>query len=120
MHVVLRMVFHPRMIWTRVVRDEIEHEAQATRPKALAETGKRHIAAEVRVQRVAGDRKSAPGNILVTQIRERVHELPPPLRVGAGDVPRGETGLPHAQQPHPVEAFGGDPIEVSIGNVVEG
>ena len=53
------------------------------------------------------------------QVGQRLLEFAPPLGIAARDLLRARTGLPDAEEPDPVEAHLGQPIELGVGNVVE-
>jgi hypothetical protein len=57
LHVVLGVLFHPRMIQTGVVGHEIEQQPQAAHAEPFAETAECRIATEAVVDDVVGDRE---------------------------------------------------------------
>ena len=76
------MLLDPRMIERRVVGHEVEHQPQAalrsrSRSRASAASPPRSA-----MHGVAGDREPGTGDVLLAQVRQRLLELPPPLRVG--------------------------------------
>jgi hypothetical protein len=82
LHVVLGVLFHPRMIQTGVVGHEIEEQPQAAHTEALAETAERRIAPELIVDGVAGNREPRARDVLLTKVGQRLLEFASPFRVG--------------------------------------
>jgi len=62
-----------------VIRDEVEHEPEATRPESVAEASQSRIAAQARVHGVAGDGEPGADDVLLAQVRQGLLELAPPL-----------------------------------------
>ena len=102
-----------------VVGHEVEHQSHAALLQARPQPRQRRVAAQQPVNRVTGDGKSRPGDVFFPQIRQRLAELGQPLRLASRHALGRRTGLPHAQQPDPVEAATGQTIEIRVGNVVE-
>jgi len=117
--VMLGMVFHPRMIQTGVVRDEIEEQPQATCAQSLAQTGQCRIASELVVNRVAGDGEARAGDVFFAQVRQCLFKFLAPLRSGARDSLPCLTRLPDTQKPDPVEAHLRKAIELGVRDVVQ-
>ena len=117
--VVLGVVLHPGVIQAGVVGDEVEHQPQAARAEPLAQPGQRRVAAEVGMHGVAGDREAGAGDVLLAQVRQRLLELLPPLAIGARHPLPGRPGLPHAQEPDPVEPHLGQAVQLGVRHVVQ-
>jgi hypothetical protein len=81
--VVLGMLVDPGVIETRVIGNEIEHQANAACPQSATQASQCPVAAESFVCGVAGDGKSGPGDVLFSEIGQRVLELATPLGVAA-------------------------------------
>jgi hypothetical protein len=57
------------MIETRVVRNEIEQQPQATPAQAFAQSGQSRITTQNLMYGIASDGETGPGNVLLLQIR---------------------------------------------------
>ena len=69
------------MIGRDVVRHEVEHQPQAASAEPFAESGQRLVAPQRFMHRVAGDRESRAGDVVVSQIRQRLLEFVAPLGI---------------------------------------
>ena len=78
---ILGMLLDPGMIEAHVIGDEIEHQLQAALLQSFAEAGQGGVAAEVLVDRVAGDREAGAGDVFLAQVRQRLLEFVPPLGI---------------------------------------
>ena len=116
---ILGMFFHPGMTEPHVIGDEIEHESQAALAEPLAQSGQRGVAAEILVHRIAGDRETGAGDVLLAQVRQRLLELAAPLGIGARDLLRRRASLPDAEEPDPVETHLGQAIQFGVGNIIQ-
>ena len=92
---------------------------QAALAEPLAQAGQSRVAAEIRVDRVAGDGETRAGDVLLAQVRQRLLEFAAPLRIAARDLLRRRAGLPDAQEPDPVEAHLGQAVQLGVGDVVQ-
>ena len=115
----LGMVFDPGMIEPHVIGHEIEHQSQAALAEPLAQPGQCGVAAEILVHRVAGDRETGAGDVLLAQVRQRLLELAAPLGIRARDLLRRRAGLPDAEEPDPVETHLGQAIQLGVGNIIQ-
>ena len=113
------MGLHPRVVQRRVIRDEVEHEPEATRPESVAEASQSRIAAQARVHGVAGDGEPGADDVLLAQVRQGLLELAAPFRVTAGNALPGQAGLPDAQEPDPVEAHFRQAVQFRVRDVVQ-
>ena len=57
-----------------VVGHEIEHQPQAALVETMAEPGQRGVAAQLLVDRVAGDREAGAADVVVGQVRQAFPE----------------------------------------------
>ena len=71
------------------------------------------------MDRIAGNGKSGTGNILRTEVRQRLLKLLAPFWVTARDPLSSRPRLPHAQEPYPVEAEFGQAIQFGLRNVIQ-
>ena len=118
-HVVLRVIGHPGMIGSGMVRHEVEHQPQPAAAKPFADSCQRFVPTQCFMHRVSGDREPRAGDIVVSQIVQRLLEFVAPLGIRARDLLRDRPRLPDAQEPDPVEPHPGDAVELCVGNVIE-
>src|SRR5262249_31246514 len=83
LNVVLGVLLDPRAIRSGVVRNEIEHQLQATLPQSVAEACKRRVSTEVLMDGVVGDGESGSCDVLLPEIRQGRLELLSPCRIAA-------------------------------------
>ena len=107
------------MIRRHVVRDEVEDEAQAATPQALAEARERLVAAEVLVDPVVPDGEAGAADVFLAQVRQDAVVLREPLGIRLRDASGRFASLPHAKQPDEVEPVRGQPVELDVWDVVE-
>ena len=119
MDVELRVISHPSMIQTRVVRHEVEQEPHAAVAKSLPNSRQRRLVAEIRIQRVILDGERRSVDIRVREVGKDFLVVPSASRVGHCNLTTERPGLPNAEQPDPVKAAARDPIEVRVLNVVK-
>ena len=119
-HEEVRVPGHPGVVRRHVVRDEVEDEAQAPALQASAEPGERLVPAEVLVDAVVTDREAGAADVLLAEVGQDAPVLGKPLSPRARDVPGRRAGLPHAEEPDKVEPVRGQPVDIRIGEVVEG
>ena len=117
---VLGMVLDPGMVrapcgWGR-------SRASARRPRWRSRSRSRASAASPprsAMHRVAGDGEAGAGDVLLAQVGQRLLEFLAPLRIAARDPLARRAGLPDAEEPDPVEAHLGQPVQLGVGNVVQ-
>jgi hypothetical protein len=102
-----------------VIADEIEHQAYVAVTEALAEALERGRSPEVAMHDVLANRKRRAAHVGRPEIDERLTVLGLPLRPAPRYRAPGIARLPHAEEPHPLEAVGGDAVEVGVRDVVE-
>ena len=71
------------------------------------------------MHRIAGDGETGTGDVLLAQVRQRFMKFPPPFQIASRNLLRRRAGLPNAEEPDPVEAHPGQPVQIGIGNVVQ-
>ena len=81
--IVFRMGLDPRMVQGRMIGHEVKHQPETALIEPFTQAGQRLVAAQVRMRRVGGDRKSRAGDILLAQIRQGRLKIFPPLGLGA-------------------------------------
>ena len=108
---VVRMLVDPGVIRRHVVGNEVEHQLQAALLQSLAQARQRRVAAQIAMDGVARDGEPGAADVVVPEVRQRLLELAPPLRIRARDRLRRRAGLPHAQEPDPVEAQLGQAVQ---------
>ena len=97
MDVAIVVVGDPRMIDGRVIRHEVEHQAEAALGQPLAEPGQPGLAADGLVDRVRGDGEPGPADVLLAQVGQRRLEFAAQAGIGPRDRSPGLPGLPHAE-----------------------
>ena len=78
-HEEVRVLGDPGVVRRHVVRDEVEHEAQAAALQTLAEPGERLVAAEVLVDAVVADREARAADVVLTEVGQDAAVLGEPL-----------------------------------------
>ena len=109
----------PVVIRRHVIRHEVEHQLQSALLQALSQAAERLGAAQIAMNRVAPDSEPGAGDVVVREIRQRIGEFAAPSGMRARNCLGRRAGLPHAQQPDPVEAQLGEAIQFGIRNIVE-
>jgi hypothetical protein len=94
------------MIQRGVIRNKIEHQPHAAIAKPLTQTEQSLISADRVMNAIARDRETRAGDVFVTEVWKRFLKFRAPFRIGARDTLSSSTGLPHAQEPNPIEAHG--------------
>ena len=116
---VVRMLVDPRVIRRHVVRNEVEHQLQSALLQPLSQACQRRSATQIAMDGVALDGEPGAGDVFVLQVRQRFGELATPLGIRARDRLRRRAGLPHAQEPDPVEAQLGQAVQLGVRNVIQ-
>ena len=107
------------MIGRGMVRHEVQHQPQPAAAKPFADSCQRFVPTQRFMHRVPGDREPRAGDVVVSQIRQRLLEFVAPLGIRARDLLRDRPRLPDAQEPDPVEPHPGDAVEFCVGNVIQ-
>ena len=82
-YVVLRMFQDPRMIRSRMIRNEIGHESNAALSKPFPKVRQRGPATKIRMNFIGANGKWRPANIRLFQIRKILLALLAPDRIGS-------------------------------------
>ena len=69
--------------------------------------------------RVTGDGKPRAGNVVLAQVRQRVLKFAPPFGIGARDSLRPQAGLPHAEEPDPIQTHLDQTIQFGVRNIIQ-
>ena len=77
------------------------------------------VAPEIPVYRVTGDGKPRAGNVVLAQVRQRVLKFAPPFGIGARDSLRPQAGLPHAEEPDPIQTHLDQTIQFGVRNIIQ-
>jgi len=92
-----------------------EYEAKHSTSRALEGGG----SAEVAMDDVVDHRERRAGHVVRPVVDEDVSVFRLPLGLAERHFAAGVSRLPHAEEPHPVEPVGGDPVELGVGQVVQ-
>src|SRR5947207_7274819 len=113
------MTAHPRVIQSRMVGDEIEQEPRSSSPQLLPQPRQGPAAAEFRRYGVFPDREGRTAYICVLEVRQNGSVFLTPFWLAERNRSAFFSGLPHTEQPNPIETEICNLIECRIGNIVE-
>ena len=113
----LRVLGRPPVVGRDVVRHEVEDQRDAPIGQRRPSDGESGIAAEVLVDDVVADAVRRPDDVGVGAVGQRLALGRRHVRVLAGDRRTGRAALPHAHQPHGVDAGAGDVVPHLVGHV---
>src|SRR5947209_1862326 len=105
---------HPCVIQSGMVRDEVEHKPQSSLSQPLSESRQSLATAEIGMHHVVLDGERRTADIGILKVGQSGSVLLTPFRLCKRNRTACFSGLPHAEQPDPVETQGRNPIERCI------
>src|SRR5437870_12332696 len=109
------MAAHPRVIQSRMVRHKIEQEPQPPSPQLSPQPGQGPAAAEFRRYGVFPDREGRTADIGLLEVRQNGSVFLTPFWLVERNRSAFFSGLPHTEQPNPIETEVCNLIECRIG-----
>src|SRR5579862_5764002 len=114
------MLHDPGMIEARVIGDEVEDQAHATRPQLLVNGLQIIERADARVRFVALDGKRRADDIAHPPARQSDVKIMKTLRIGAEDATAKQAAMPRSEQVNQIKAEGGEAVPLFGWHVGEG